>query len=172
MAVTAPSRRHFEHPVNVPDQPGRTRPQSPSRRAPLEVVAPRRRVPRHPGRPALLVSAILSVGSLVVVAGAHAVLVEGQVRLTQLQAQVSAEGITNRQLQDRVARLENPSQIVSEAQAQGLQAPTHIVDLPQVPLTPETAGSNAGTATAPAGQRTTAVQKDRTTSAPRRRPER
>ncbi|HXW35253.1 MAG TPA: hypothetical protein VEJ87_11800 [Acidimicrobiales bacterium] len=76
------------------------------------------------------------MGSLLAIAAAHAFLVQGQVHLTRLQEKISAEAVTNRELQDRVAQLEDPSQIINQAESQGLVAPAQIGDLPQVPLSP------------------------------------
>jgi len=102
-----------------------------------------------PGRPgsrrvlrrAMAVSAVLVVGSLLLVVGANAYLTQGQVRLTRLQQQVTAASGTNRDLELQVAKLENPSRIVSQAEGDGLEAPSRVSDLPQVDLPPGSSGT-------------------------------
>jgi hypothetical protein len=79
------------------------------------------------------------VGSLLAVAAAQAYLTEGQVRLNQLQGQLATQGDQHRNLELRVAQLENPSHVVTEAQQQGLTVPSQVTDLPQAtPQAPST----------------------------------
>lgn len=80
---------------------------------------------------------VLAVGvalaSLLAVSGAHAYLVQGQVRLARLQQQLSSVQTEQRDLQVQVARLESPATVVSEGEKQGLTVPSQVTDLPLVP---------------------------------------
>jgi cell division protein FtsL len=89
--------------------------------------------------------ATLVLCSLLLVAGASAYLTQGQVRLTRLQQQLNVEFGRHRNLESRVAQLANPSKVVSKAQGDGLTAPSHVTDLPE--LTPTTAPVTPHTST-------------------------
>jgi cell division protein FtsL len=95
---------------------------------------------------ALVVSLVLSIGSLLVVAAAQAYLTQGQVRLARLQQQLSTEESRHRDLELQVAQLEDPSHVVSKAQQQGLSVPAQVTDLPLV-----SSGSSDTTTTTTAG---------------------
>lgn len=136
-----------------------------SPRRPLRVVpGARRRGGRHGARAALVVAVAMVLASLLAVVGLQAYLTQGQVTLARLQQQQAAEITQHRGLELRVAQLEDPSEIVSEAQRDGLVAPTQVGDLPQVPLgSASTTGHDSGHATspvvpAPAGSTTASTQ--------------
>jgi hypothetical protein len=96
-------------------------------------------------------------------------LTQGQVRLTRLQEQLNTQLGQHRDLETRVAQLEQPANVLSEAQKQGLVAPKEVTDLSQVePPAPQrstisgtskrpslagTAGARAQTGTATAAAR-------------------
>jgi len=80
----------------------------------------------------VIVAVALAVGSPLAVAGAQAYLTQGQVRLERLQQQLDAQVNQHRDLELRVAQLEQPATVLSEAEKQGLVSPTSVVDLPQV----------------------------------------
>jgi hypothetical protein len=95
---------------------------------------------------------------LVVVAG-QAILADGQVRMTGLDQQLQAAQARHSAQEERVAKLETPSRIVSDATANGkMTRPSHVTQLPYVPLniplaTPNVtpvAGSAVTTTTTPA----------------------
>lgn len=123
---------------------------------PLAVVEGRRGRSPRPRRHLVVLALLLSVGSLVAVAGAHAYLTQGQFKLTRLQDQLSAQLGEHRDLELKVAQLEQPSNVLSEAQKQGLVVPSSVTDLPQV------ATSAPATTTEPA----TTSQAAATTSKP------
>jgi hypothetical protein len=66
------------------------------------------------------------------VVAASAYLTQGQVRLTRMQQQLTAQLGRHRDLELRVAQLADPSNVVSQAQRHGLTAPSRVTDLPQV----------------------------------------
>jgi len=70
--------------------------------------------------------------SLLAVGAAHAYLVAGQVRLAHLQQQLDTAQNSERGLEVQVARLEDPAQVVTQGEQQGLSAPTQVTDLPLV----------------------------------------
>ncbi|MGD0320552.1 MAG: hypothetical protein ABSC00_02930 [Acidimicrobiales bacterium] len=115
----------------------------PSRERRLKVVEGRRRHPHRTGRFVVLAVA-LALGSLLAVAGAQAYLTQGQVRLTRLQEQLNTQLGQHRDLELRVAQLEQPANVLSEAQKQGLVAPNGVTDLPQV-NPPASSGSTTST---------------------------
>jgi hypothetical protein len=71
---------------------------------------------------------------LVVVAG-QAMLADGQVRMTGLEQQLQAAQARHSAQEERVSNLETPSRIVSDATAKGkMTRPSHVTQLPYVPL--------------------------------------
>ena len=144
----APStvRRPAHH--RSPDPPG-----SPT----LRVVAERHAARPRPRRSRVLgvLAAVLVVGSLLAVAAAHAYLTEGQVSLTRMQHQLQGALTAQRSLEVQVARMEDPSHIVSQAQQQGLTAPSQIGDLQPVSLSsqPPPPAHASTTVTVPVGGR-------------------
>lgn len=143
---------------------------APQRRPPLRVVEPRRRPPAQRRRKALWLSLALAVGSLLAVAAAQAYLTQGQVRLARLQQQLTTEEAHHRDLELRVAQLEDPSHVVSQAQAQGLTVPVQVTDLPLVQNLRTVSQSTASTATTgasgPAVSRTTGTNATTPTTSP------
>jgi hypothetical protein len=63
-------------------------------------------------------------------------LAQEQIRLTNAQAQLSAEQAVHRQVLAAVAGAETPSRIVAAAEALHMVAPSNVQQLPWVPLTP------------------------------------
>jgi hypothetical protein len=107
------------------------------RRPPLRLFepAPRRRQSiRSARRPAVWASSLLIVGSLLAVVVGDALLTEGQVRLSSVQAEVASAAAAQKLLQVSVAQKTAPPVVVGLAESQGLVAPTQVVYLPQVPL--------------------------------------
>lgn len=96
----------------------------------LWVVGPPNRQVRWSMRRAVVVAVVLVVGSLLAVAAAQAYLTQEQVHLSQLQGQLTSVVGLHRNLELRVAELENPSRVESEAQRQGLVVPSHVIDVP------------------------------------------
>lgn len=123
-ATTSPSAR--------PDQSDAQGPEE-LRRA-LDVVRP---APKRPvllrGR-VVLVAPVLVLVSLLAVADAQAMLTQGQVRLSNLQAEVSAAQTKRFGLELQIAREEQPSAVIAAARAQGMIVPSVINDLPAVSL--------------------------------------
>ena len=99
----------------------------------LRVVKPSTRQ-RSSIRAMVVLAVCIVLGSMLAVVGAQAALVEGQVRLANLQTGIAAQTMQQRSLELQVAQLENPSRIVSQAEQQGLTVPTQVVDLPPVNL--------------------------------------
>lgn len=81
----------------------------------------------------LLALAIALAAPLGVV-GLYAELTTGQVALTKLQQQLTAEQQRQSALELRLAELQNPSTIVAEARVQGMVPATSVVEIPEVPL--------------------------------------
>ena len=90
----------------------------------LRVVAPSERVRRRRVTPAMAV--LLTAGifvTLLAVAVAHTVLVEGQMRLDELDSQLVEEQARYQELRTRVAELESPPRIVQAAHDMGMVTP-------------------------------------------------
>lgn len=121
------------------------------RRPPLGLFEPPPR--RKPGarrlpRSTLWLSGVLVVGSLLSVVVGDALLAEGQVRLSTIQAEVATATAQQKAAQVAVAEKAAPPVVVSQAKRQGLVAPRVVVYLPQVPLSiplpvPQTAPTTA-----------------------------
>ncbi len=126
MALTAPTRVR-----RAPAAPGTA-----GLRAPLKVAVPPPSSRRQPWRRVIVASVVLALGSLLLVAGAQAYLISGQVRLVRLQQELGTQLGQHRNLDLRVAQLEEPSRIVAQAQKQGYTVPAQVNDLPQVSLSP------------------------------------
>jgi cell division protein FtsL len=92
----------------------------------LRVVAPSERARRRltPGMAVLLTAAMFA--TLLALAVAHTVLVEGQVRLDSLDAQLVDEQARYQQLRTEVAELESPTRIVQAAQDMGMVTPVDL----------------------------------------------
>lgn len=103
-------------------------------RAPLRVVVSRPRHRRHVGRRTALLALAIAVAAPLSVVGLYAEMTTGQVRLTRLQQQLTAEQQHQSALELRVAQLENPSTIVAEARDQGMVPASTEIEIPEVPL--------------------------------------
>ncbi len=153
----APSTTTAARPVassRVGSEPAR----QPSRRPPLHVVPSRRRDGVR-SRIVRYLPAIMVVLALLVVVVGQAVLADGQVRMAGLDQQLQAAQARHSAQEERVSKLETPSRIVSDATANGkMTRPSHVTQLPYVPLntplaTPNVtpaAGAAVTTTTAPA----------------------
>jgi hypothetical protein len=126
MALTAPTR--------VRRAPAATF--SAGSRTPLKVAVPPPSSRRQLWRRVVVASVVLALGSLLLVAGAQAYLISGQVRLVRVQQELSTQLARHRNLDLRVAQLEEPSRIVAQAQKQGYTVPAQVNDLPRVSLSP------------------------------------
>jgi cell division protein FtsL len=126
----------------------------PARRRQLGVVERRRRQPARTRNWVVVFAAALAIGSLLAVVGARAYMTEGQVRLAKLQEQLSAQVDQNRNLELRVAQLQQPANVLAEAKKQGLVVPGHVTDVPEVSSSaPQvTASSSASTGSSSVGE--------------------
>ncbi len=95
----------------------------------LRVVAPAERVRRRltPTAAVLLTAALFA--TLLAVAIAQTVLVQGQVRLDSLDAQLTEEQARYQELRTTVAELESPTRIVDAAHQQGMVTPDDLIYL-------------------------------------------
>jgi cell division protein FtsL len=99
--------------------------------------------------------------TLLAVAVAHTVLVEGQVRLDQLDAQLVEEQARYQELRTAVARLESPDRIVRAAQEQGMVTPDDLVYLQPPAPDPSTVGPTSGDDDEPAADPTVGEDPER-----------
>jgi len=76
----------------------------------------------------VLLTAVL-FATLLLIAVAHTVLVQAQVRLDELDAQLTVEQARYQELRTEVAEMESPSRVVSAAQALGMVSPQDLVYL-------------------------------------------
>jgi hypothetical protein len=134
MALTAPTRVR-----RAPAAIG-----SAGLRTPLKVAAPPPSSRRQPWRRVVVASVVLALGSLLLVVGAQAYLISGQVRLVQVQQELNTQLGRHRNLDLRVAQLEEPSRIVAQAQKQGYTVPAQVNDLPRVDLSPSEPAAPSG----------------------------
>jgi|GEM_PF-2998807 len=105
-----------------------------TRRPSLEVVAPRSRRARRRSLAPVLSGAVLSASLLMVVVG-HAELAQGQVRLTQVQSEITSARLLRQREGLALAGLENPSRILRVAeQTLHMAPPTQVQQLAHVPL--------------------------------------
>ena len=132
---------------------------APDRRPPLRVVRDR---PRRKGRrrSVAVVSLAMIGASLFSVVVGHALLAQGQVRLSAVQSALSTEQAAHRQAVIAAAKLETPSRIVAKAHQQGMAPPAQTNQLPRVPLTTPLSTPNvapATTTTTPPSTQTTST---------------
>jgi Tfp pilus assembly protein PilX len=131
-------------------------------RAPLRLVATRRRVGTpttvragRQGRVLYILAVSLVVGTLLAVVVAQAILANGQVTLSGLQHQLALEQSLHRQGELAVSQLETPSRIVGSASTQlHMVRPAGVTELPYVSLsvplpTPKVTPGPTATAAAP-----------------------
>jgi hypothetical protein len=136
----------------VAGEPGR----APAKRTPLRVVPARRRDGAR-SRFVTYLPAIMVVLALLVIVVGQAVLASGQVRMAGLDQQLAAAQAQHGQQEESVSKLETPTRIVRDATANGMTVPSHVTQLPYVPLniplaTPNVtpaAGTTATTTTTP-----------------------
>lgn len=128
----------------------------------LRVVAPAERVRRSltPAM-AVLLSAFL-FATLFAVAIAHTVLVQGQVKLDRLDAQLTTEQARYQELRKDVAELESPTRIVDAAHEQGMVIPDDLVYLQPAAPDLSTVGPTPGDDHEPAAHPTVGADPDRT----------
>ena len=140
--------------ARVAGDPGR----NPSKRPPLRVV-PRRRPDGSRSRIVTYLPAIMVVVALLVVVVGQAILANGQVRMAGLDQQLQVAQASHSAQEESVSKLETPSRIVGDATTNGqMTHPSHVTQLPYVPLniplaTPNVtpAPGSSATATTPAG---------------------
>ena len=123
--ATATARRAPARRTNVAQQ---------KRRLPRLRVVQRTRALRHRRLGEIVGIAILFVSILSIVIG-HALLAQGQLRLGQIDRVVVQERAVHSQTVLKVAALETPARISSEAGALHLVQPSQVLQLPSVPLT-------------------------------------
>jgi len=111
-------------------RPAHAPPRHPApRREHLRVVAPDERTRRRltPAAGVVLTAALFVV--LFALAGAHSLLVQGQIRLDDLDSQLGTEQARYQQLRKDVAEKESPERIVAAAQERGMVTPEDLVYL-------------------------------------------
>jgi cell division protein FtsL len=138
-----------------------TRPRRVERPSHLRVVAPAERVRRRltPGAAVLLTAALFA--TLLAVAVAQTVLVQGQVRLDSLDAQLTQEQTRYQELRKTVAELESPVRIVGSAHQQGMVTPDDLIYLQPPAPEPSAVGPTTGDAPEPAADPTVGAALDR-----------
>jgi len=100
----------------------------------LRIVTRAPRVSRRRNLAPVLAGALV-LGSLLLVVGGHAVLAEGQVRLSSVQSALASAQAANGQDALTLATLESPSRVVAEAKDQlHMVEAGQIAGLPYVPL--------------------------------------
>ncbi len=110
------------------------------------VEAPGRRRPRWALSRTAALCGVIVLTSLLMVVAAGAYMTQGQVRLTRLQGQLTTVLGQHHDLEARMARLSDPSSVVSESENHGLVAPSGVTDLPQVNTSPPTTAATAPSA--------------------------
>ena len=127
----------------------------------LRVVAPAERTRRRltPGMAVLLSAAIFV--TLLAVAMAQTVLVQGQVRLDKLDAQLADEQARYQELRRDVAVLESPGRIVDAAHQQGMVEPDDLLYLQPPSPDASAPSTTAGAATAVTDGPTVGANPDR-----------
>jgi cell division protein FtsL len=156
-AITAPERAPHATPAIAP------RPRPAERPNHLRVVAPSERVRRRrltPGMAVLLTAALFV--TLLAVAVAHTVLVEGQVRLDKLDAQLVDGQARYQELRTQVAELESPPRIVQAAHDMGMVTPGDLIYLQPPAPAASTVGPTTGDDDEPAADPTVGDAPDKT----------
>lgn len=107
----------------APERTAAPRPRPVERPDHLRVVAPADRARRRltPGVAVLLSGVVFA--TFLALAVSHAMLVQGQVRLDELDAQLVEQQARYQELRTKVAELESPPRVVAEATAQGMVVP-------------------------------------------------
>jgi cell division protein FtsL len=127
----------------------------------LRVVAPaeRRRRRLTSGTAVLLTAALFA--TLLAVAMAQTVLVQGQVRLDALDSQLTTEQARYQELRKDVAELESPARVVDAARQQGMVTPDDLVYLQPPAPDPSAVGTSTGDAAEPVDDPTVGAAPDR-----------
>jgi cell division protein FtsL len=158
-AVQAPQRHGAAvAPASVPAP----RPRPEARPDHLRVVAPADRARRGltPAMAVLLTAVLFA--TLFAVAVAHTVLVQGQVKLDRLDAQLTVEQARYQELRRDVAQLESPERIVGAAHEQGMVTPDDLVYLQPAALDPSAVGPTTGDDHEPVADPTVGADPDNT----------
>lgn len=139
-------------PVRPAPRPARQRP-APAPRRHLRVVGPADRVRRRLTPRAGVLLTGLTFVTLLLVAVAHTLLVQGQIRLDDLDAQLRVEQARYQELRKEVAEMESPTRVVAAAEDLGMVMPEDLVYLqppapagPYEPVPPPTVDGDAATA--------------------------
>lgn len=132
-------RLHQADPAPGHRSPGRT----PAGRDHLRVVAPDERPRRRltPAAGAVLTALLFAV--LFALAGAHSLLAQGQVRLDDLDSQLTTEQTRYQALRKEVAEMESPQRIVAAAEERGMVTPEDLVYLQPMASNGSETGSDA-----------------------------
>jgi cell division protein FtsL len=99
--------------------------------------------------------------TLLAVAVAHTVLVEGQVRLDELDAQLATEQARYQELRTEVAAMQSPDRIVRAAQEQGMVTPDDLLYLQPPAPDVSTVGPTGGDDDEPPADPTVGADADR-----------
>ena len=121
MSVAAPTRRSA--PARHAAPPRHKKPA-------VKAVAPRK---RRTIRPGVIAAGIVTLSLFTAVLG-HALLAEGQLRLSHLQAESTAIQAVNRATVLKVSNLETPERIAQAAGTLHLVQPSDVIQLPAVSL--------------------------------------
>ncbi len=160
--MTAPTTDLAMTPAVAPEHAPVPRPRPAERPNHLRVVAPSERVRRRRITPAMAVILTAALfATLLAVAVAHTVLVEGQVRLDRLDARLVEEQARYQELRTQVAELESPARIVQAAQQQGMVTPDDLVYLQPPAPDPSTVGPTTGDDDEPVADPTVGDDPDR-----------
>ncbi len=130
-----------------PPRPGTARPAEDPARRHLRVVAPADRVRRRlTPATGVLLTALLFV-TLFLIAIAHTLLVQGQLRLDGLDDDLRVEQARYQELRKEVAEMESPARVVAAAEHLGMVTPQDLVylqpDAPQATRPPEVTSSSS-----------------------------
>jgi cell division protein FtsL len=138
------------------------RPRPEARPDHLRVVAPSERARRGltPARAVLLTALLFA--TLFAVAVAHTMLVQGQVKLDRIDAELAVEQARYQQLRKDVAELESPARIVEAAHQQGMVTPDDLVYLQPAAPDPSAVGPTTGDDHEPGADPTVGVDPDST----------
>lgn len=105
------------------------------RRPSLEVVTPRVRRARRRSLAPILSGAVVSISLLLVVIG-HAELAQGQMRLANVESEITSARLLHQREGLALANLENPSRILRVAEDRlHMASPAQVRQLAHVPLT-------------------------------------
>ncbi len=135
-----------------------------TRRPPLRIVPARKGKPTPRGKVVELAALALVICSFLAVVIGQAVLANNQVQLSALQQQLNLEQSNHRQAELRVAKLETPQRVVTDAMRGGLVHPAQVTELPYVPLNVAVATPNVTPAPAPTTTTTTVPAATTTTT--------